>query len=286
MIQLAAIVISYYPNVKDSILNIRKYIDDIDLLIIWENTPSQQRVQYRISLPEYKDKIRYFGTDKNEGIAYPINFALQWAIKNSFDFLLTMDQDSRWDNFPFYKSQIEKYISKEEIGIFSPVIYEVQKRETPELTYLRDAITSGTVYRLDMVKKIGMLREDYFIDAVDLEYCYWAKNNGWDTVKVGNAFLQQKFGNQTPVRFYKKIYHPANYTPIRIYYIIRNHIFLWSEYPNLSNFEKKRIIRVYIMGRFRDIILFENDKIKKLMALFKGILHGLLRLGLIKRKYL
>lgn len=43
--KLIAIVITYFPEEKDLIQNISSYINDVDQLIIWENTP--------------KDKINY-----------------------------------------------------------------------------------------------------------------------------------------------------------------------------------------------------------------------------------
>src|SRR5450759_761467 len=178
--KLSAVVITYYPIIDNLVKNIKRYIDFVDKLIIWENTPIYDRDKYRILINGYKDKIVFLGTKQNEGIAYALNRSVEWSIENKFTHILTMDQDSYWDNFEFYKQKILKFFNVSEIGIFAPVIYENQKRSFPELTYVKDAITSGSVYDLDMIKEIGLFREDFFIDAVDLEYCYWAKQNGYN----------------------------------------------------------------------------------------------------------
>ncbi len=283
-IKLVAVVITYYPDLDEVKQNIKQYIVFVDKIIIWDNTPIAQRVKQKINLPEFEEKIIYLGTEKNEGIAFAINRGIEWAIKNKYSHILTMDQDSCWDNFTFYKNHIIKFMTDQSIGIFSPVIYEQHKREFAEITFVKDAITSGSVYSIEMATKIGGVREDYFIDAVDLEYCYWAKRNGYNTVVIGNAFLKQKFGNQTARYFLNKTYYPANYSATRIFYIIRNHIFLWKEYPELSDFEKKRIVNVYIRGRIKEVILFENNKLKKLYMICKSILHGFFGIGLIRRQ--
>lgn len=280
---IVAVVIIYYPNADELTTNINQFIKDVDRLIIWDNTPISSHQKFKLEMPEYDSKIIILGTGKNEGIAYGINHGINWAIDNNYKYILTMDQDSYWDNFSFYIQQFIKFKNDPTNGIFSPVIYENKKRDLPELQVVKDAITSGTIYSLEMVKKIGLLREDFFIDAVDLEYCYWAKRNRYKTVLLGGAFLKQRYGSPMLKKLFTLTFYPSNYSPMRIFYIIRNHIFLWREYPELSNFEKKRIIKIYIIGRFIEVILFEKNKFQKLFSIFKGIVHGVLGIGQLKR---
>jgi rhamnosyltransferase len=281
--RLSAVVILYYPAIDKLLRNIRQFIDFVDKLIIWENTPARERINYTTFLPEHKKKIICLGTGKNEGIAFALNRSIEWSVENRFTHILTMDQDSIWDNFDFFKHKILKFFIDPGIGIFAPVIYEQNKTSFPELTYVKNVITSGAVYDLKMFKEIGGFREDFFIDAVDLEYCYWANRNGYKTVVLGDSFLKQKYGNVTEHRLFNKVYLPANYSPFRLFHIVRNHIFLWKEYPELSDFEKKRIIKVYIINRLKEVILFEKDKFAKVFSVLKGILFGLFGIGEKKR---
>ena len=282
--KLSAVVITYYPREDELIQNIKQFINHVDALIIWENTPLLERENYHVVLPEFKNKIIYLGTKKNEGIAYPLNRSIEWSIKNKFTHILTMDQDSCWDNFGYYKFKISEYSNISDIGIFAPVIYEKNKRVVGDLSYVKDAITSGAVYKLKMLEEIGLFREDFFIDAVDLEYCYWAARNSYKTAVLGGAYLKQKYGKSTEHKFLNKTYRPLNYSAFRIFHIVRNHIFLWKEFPELSGFEKNRIIQVYILKRMKEIVLFEKNKIKKLFSVFKGFLFGLLGIGEVRRR--
>ena len=281
--RLSAVVITYYPIVDDLIINIKQFIDFVDRLIIWENTPIHDRENYHILIPEYNNKIVFLGTHKNEGIAYALNRSIEWSIENKFTHILTMDQDSLWNNFEFFKQKISKYTNDPGIGIFAPVIYEQNKSSIPELSYVKDVITSGAVYKLKIFEEIGFFREDFFIDAVDLEYCYWANRNGYKTAVLGDAYLKQKYGNVSEHKFLDKKYHTLNYSAFRLFHIVRNHIFLWKEFPELSRFQKKRIIKVYILNRLKEILMFEKDKAGKVFSVLKGIIFGLSGIGEKKR---
>ena len=91
--RLLGIVITYYPNVEETKRNIMTYIEYVDKLIIWENTPLDDRSEFKISMPEYENKILYMGEQENMFIEYPLNCAIKFGQENGFTLLLTMDQD-------------------------------------------------------------------------------------------------------------------------------------------------------------------------------------------------
>ena len=45
-IKILAILISYYPDLEQTRGNILQFIDYIDTLIIWENTPEKERDRF------------------------------------------------------------------------------------------------------------------------------------------------------------------------------------------------------------------------------------------------
>lgn len=269
--KLLAVVITYYPKIEQAILNIKQYIDEIDLLIIWENTPEEDRVSHYIYIPEYKDKILYQSTGKNEGIAYALNQTVYWAIDNKYTHILTMDQDSYWENFDEYKNTVAIYLGK--YKIFSPNINHVID-QSESIMEIKASITSGSVYDLDLFKEIGFFREDYFIDAVDTEFSYRAFRNSYPTVCITNAHLKQQFGD--PIKCYG--IKTSNYSAFRTYYIVRNHIWLWREYPDIISKELRCVILGnYIIIKMVQILLVENDKINKMKSLMKGVYKGIFR---------
>jgi rhamnosyltransferase len=277
-IKLSTVVITYYPDLLDLIRNIKQYINYIDKLIIWENTPIQDRDLYKLILPEYSDKIIYLGTDINEGMSYALNRSVEWSLNNGFTHILTMDQDGYWINFDHYLRNVTEYCSNSSIGIFGPNI-SLNMTILPEYEIVKDTITSGSIYRLDMFRNTGLFREDFFIDAVDLEFCYNAARKGFNTVVLGDCYLKQKFGNASSHIFLNKIIQTTNYNSFRLFQIVKNHIFLWREYPEIPEYQKKLILTEYTFHRIIKILLFENGKVGKIFSIFKGATYGLFHIG-------
>lgn len=279
-IKLSAVVVTYYPVLSDAIINIKQYIEHVDKLIIWENTPIIDRELHKIILPEYSDKIIYLGTDKNEGMAFALNRSVEWSIKNGYTHILTMDQDSFWIDFKHYRNKIVEYCIDKSIGIFGPNVSTArERRKFSNFQVVKDVITSGAVFHLDIFTKIGLFREDFFMEAVDIEFCCWAYRNGYKTVVLGDCYLKQKYGDPTTHYFFNKSLSTSNYSSLRLFGIVRNHIVLWREYPELSQSQKKLILTEYTLFRIIKILLYERRKIQKIWSILKGIVYGLFHCG-------
>lgn len=267
--KLCAVVVTYYPDVEDTIKNIMQYLPWVDHLVIWENTPSEDISKYKIELPEYADKISYMGTGKNEGIGYAVNRAIEYSIENNYTHLLTMDQDSQWDNFEEFLTEANNISN--EYHIIAPNINNLYPRQKLYLEI--SSITSGTMYDISIIKMIGFFNEKFFIDAIDEEFGFRAYLNGYPTAILGLINLKQKFG--VSKKFFSK--QITEYNAFRTYYIVRNHLWIWRLYPSLRSFH---LFKVFIFDktikRIVTILLAEDNKRKKLFALLKGIKHGLL----------
>ena len=56
--KILAIVVTYYPEKDLLVRNIRAFIEHVDKVLIWENTPSPDKLQYRYFTHE---KVEYYG---------------------------------------------------------------------------------------------------------------------------------------------------------------------------------------------------------------------------------
>ena len=93
-IRVAATVILYNPDEISLLLNISSYINDVDKLYVIDNSDfslSSKIVEYFLSI----NHIEYINLGGNKGIAYALNYAAISAIKAGYDWLMTMDQDSK-----------------------------------------------------------------------------------------------------------------------------------------------------------------------------------------------
>jgi rhamnosyltransferase len=271
--KLAAIVIVYYPDLNDLKKNILRYIDDVDILLLWDNTPNSDCSPLKIDLPGYDKKIIRLSTGKNEYIAYPLNQAIDWCRNNQYTHLMSMDQDSLFEEgcFKAYKKKVNL-----NLGMKNAIFGVNPNNQFPfqdSLLKVNWFITSGSIYDVNVIQSIGGFREDYEIDCVDNEICYKANANGYNTLVDTHCILNQIYG--TPARSIFG-FTTSGYSPFRTYSILCNHILLWKEYPfELSKELKKKIIKDYFLYRFVKILLSEKRKSTKLLALFYALIDGL-----------
>ena len=272
-IKIAAIVITYYPKVDEAIRNIRQYIAGVDHLIIWENTPLPEREKYRMEIPEYQHKITYKSVDKNSGIAYPINQCVSWAKQNDYTHILSMDQDSYWENFEDFVQSVSNYPENSQT-VMVPNINREYKDYSQETAIRDHAITSGSLWPLNLIDQIGLFDEGLFVDAVDTDYSMRVYRQGYKIVIFVNSHLFQHFGYPKESKWLN--IGSSNYSAIRTYGIIKNHLILWRRYgKDLPFWMKKQILRGFIFYRLIKIVLIENDKFKKISAIFRGIFDGI-----------
>lgn len=82
-------------------------------------------------------------------------------------------------------------------------------------------IASGCLVRMSALEEIGPMREDLFIDHVDLEWGVRARRAGWRLVAVPAARLTHSLGDEV-VRLPGREQPIHVHAPIRNYYILRN----------------------------------------------------------------
>ena len=259
---VAAIVVLYHPQVEEVFHNIRSYVDVVDKLLIWRNSPEE------INIPDdLADKVILMGHRENDFMAVPLNKGLKWCEEHGYEFLLTMDQDSEWINAGHFISRVKTMIDSD-IAIYAP--YVLGQYAKPDNDYNAESvITSGSLVNVSVANKLGGFREDYKIYWVDGEYCYWARINGYKVRVLHDCSLVQRFGKQTKTLFG---FTTSNYSPEVYYFLIRNMLWMRREFPKGVSI---KTILYTLMFNLRGIIFGEKQKIRKIHSINKAIVHGL-----------
>lgn len=261
---IAAVVILFHPVFDDVLDNLSTYASIVDKLLLWRNSPEPIRIP-----PYLAKKTIILGDGNNEFMAKPLNQAIEWCYNNGYDYLLTMDQDSKWVNADYFISRALS--SKEDnIAIFSPYVQGQYTRPKDDYD-AESVITSGSLVSIQIARSLGGFREDYRIYWVDGEFCYWARLNNYKIKVLHDCTLLQRFGKQTKTLFG---FTTSNYSPIVYYFLIRNMIWMKREFND--GVSVKTLIYTLIYN-LRGILLGENDKIRKVHYINKGIVHGLFR---------
>ena len=262
--KVAGVVVLYNPD-KDFTNNIDSYIDDIDLLYVIDNSNNKNEV------PSNK-KIKYIFNGENIGVAKALNDACKMAIEEKYDWILTMDQDTKFK--PGVLKRMKDYIKENDTkkdGIVVPwhnTKLDIVKSEDI-IDYPLQVMTSGNLVNLDIYKKIGGYNEDFFIDGIDIEYCLRLKKNGYRIVRLNDVEIDHDLGDIKYHKFLGKTYLCTNHNYLRQYYIARNYRYIRKDYYDVDP-EYCEILTHLKLRIFR-IIMFEKDKYRKVRNLFRGV---------------
>lgn len=242
---IAGVVILYHPDIQLLSENIKTYVQGLKQLYVYDNsetkTPGIEEV-----LRKLHPSIQYHYFNANEGIAMRLNRAVEEAARNNFDYLLTMDQDSSFKegDFEKYKFQIQSaaYTNVAQFGVNCQPNFTISKDQPEEVLTL---ITSGSILNLSLIKNIGLFNENLYIDFVDAEFSYRVIQSGYINLMFSNIILNHALGEQIEGRSlanFKKTLRIIH-SPIRVYYIIRNGLYLLLKAQGLTKAMKKDVIR-------------------------------------------
>ncbi|PSF36752.1 glycosyltransferase family 2 protein [Aphanothece hegewaldii CCALA 016] len=294
-------ILAYITAYKDResidrcILSIKNQSFSVDNIFVVDNSPQcllSKKLDEKLIIKSYPENI---------GISRGLKIGLQWAIAHQYNFLWTFDQDSQPDPDTLEKL-LETYNlidTRKNIGIIAPLPvdkitgqewhginfdgYRFRENVNHELTesyyYCDSVITSGSLISIAAAKQVPLPNENFFIDAVDWEYCWKFRQEGFDIVVAKDITLNHRFGNSKQIKIFpfKKLITIYNYSPLRYYYIHRNYTYLETRLANKNNkliFSILRRLQFLLILTIK-IALFEHDlTLLKLWACLRGTYDG------------
>lgn len=249
-LSICAIIVSFNPdaNVLTSLL--RQIGTQCEFLLI--DNASGNLENFR-SLAEATPRcLGVHSLDTNIGLASALNLGLQEATRRGYGYAVLFDQDSQVP-VSFFANLYASFI---EAGRLSPMpIAAVGPRITnptsgtsmpfklfsrwfgrtdrklggsDRLYQAEFLISSGCLISLSALQTIGPMRDSYFIDNVDLEWCFRARAKGFAVAGTDNATLFHRIGEPSDeplVRAGIMVRH----SPLRSYYSTRNRFALYRE---------------------------------------------------------
>jgi rhamnosyltransferase len=285
-----ALVVLFNPT-EDHIQNVLQLKQLCDTVIAVDNST---RVD-----PQLHQRMQALGIDvvtnfNRGGIAGAFNKGMDWLIDHGCTLLFTFDQDSVVPEN--YFAQMTEACNRLDMPRFliGPKIYDINvRRYIPLLVMNRFGVTltqmtdedqglvpcssmisSGSVMSAETYRFVGAFREDYFIDQVDTEYCFRAHRKGVPLYINTTLVMRHEIGKRIDrkIGFFKFI--QWNYIPLRQYYSARNCIHVSRLYGRYL--PSAILINLITLGQFLSVILYENNKLRKLGAMTAGVIDGLL----------
>lgn len=134
-------------------------------------------------------------------------------------------------------------------------------------------ITSGTLIPASVLKQVGPMREDFFIDQVDIEWGMRARQQELRLIGCGCAKMYQSMGEDSIRVWYFGWRNESLYSPLRIYYRLRNFVALLKD-PKIDWRWKVRS-SWYSLGLVYTHSVFGPQRRQCLTYAVRGILDGI-----------
>lgn len=267
---IVAVVIWFNP-LAEFLDNILSYSRHVNKIIIIDNS----RIDNSGFLTEHPDFI-YIPMYKNTGIASALNIGYESALKFEAEWVLTMDQDSWFDEFAIssFLDSHALHFTERDVAIFSSTFEEIRE----EVAECNSVITSGSLVRLSAHRSIVGYNEKLFIDQVDHEYCFRLKRLGYRILKLNHIVMHHTVGDPISKLFCGVRISSDNHTAIRKYYITRNVLYMRKYFSEFGGQHVK-----YLLITALKVMLVESDKLNKLHYMISGAIdHMLNKMGPIE----
>ncbi len=260
--KLAGLIILYYPKYEEVYRNISSYCGGIETLYIIKNSNINGDF---INSIEKLVKIKIIDKEEgNVGISKSLNLALAHASKDNYKWLLTMDQDTYFEenDFSLFLRSFEN-VNKNGLIIFSPI--HNKKFITTNIIEKKFVMTSANIINVEKSLKIDGFDENLFIDEVDHDFCFRSIINKYKIIVNENIAVNHSLGR-------KESKNITLYPALRLYYMGRNYLVIRKKYYDLNNdFFKTR--DKYLVKFFIRHLIYSSEKLKCLKMILLGISH-------------
>lgn len=279
---ICAVIITYQPDI-DFINRLENILRQFAHAVIVDNASHDDSLSMLKTLSH--PNIHKIFNERNLGISKALNQGIFWAKENNYEFVITFDQDSNvkegvvkalcdvWNSLDYDKVAV---LGINHIDANSHEIYFKSKSKNKVFAVRKTVITSGSLINIDTFYKVGIFREEFFIDGVDHEFCLRARSKGFDVLMILEPLLIHPMGSRKShhLPIYKKLsLVSTNYDPQRWYYMTRNRIRLVIEYffKDIWAISKAFLF----LGSIANMLFFETGRMKKIKYIFLGLWDSL-----------
>ncbi len=295
-----AVIVTYHAT-PDYIAGFAELLPQLSNIVIVDNGSNQQTIAaLELLVRNNAGRINLLRNEENLGIAAAQNQGIKHALAQQAEWILLLDQDSKPDANMLPEmlrswQLLHDKMNDKKIAIIAPLLIEQNvdkparyllargrfffRREYINASQLSDqavmVIASGAMIRADLFQHIGYMREDFFIDSVDHEFCLRARQAGYKILVVGAARLLHRQGNKEEYNIFGRKIISDNYIPQRRYYMFRNRLLLLRLYGKSFPFLYFYQIAACFYDLLR-IIICEANKIEKIKQAMRGLWHGVI----------
>jgi len=292
---VCALIVTYNPEVAMLRNAISAVGSQVAAIVVVDNG-SEPRALAWLRQQEGSGRFTLLTQGRNTGVAAAQNRAIYWAREQGFDFVLIMDQDS----VPapgmvtlLRNAWLSLEADGEALAAVGPMPIDPHGGgETPffriaglraERIHSHDIgaeplrvaylISSGSLIKLDVFDRIGLMDEGLFIDGVDFDWCFRAEARGLKVFMVPMARLFHSLGTGRHRVWFFGRKEVLQHNPKRLYFMLRNSI-LMARRPYIPAGWKVYSLRL-VLKRLVAFGLLVPPRSLNLRMMLTGIWHGI-----------
>ncbi len=292
-----AVVVAYQPDtgVLRALLDV--LLAQTDGVLVVDNTPADDRRVETLCAALPHDALRLIRLGENLGIAHALNVGIGAALTTGATHVLLSDQDSlpapgmvaallaAMDDLQHAGQRVGAVgptYTDRHTDITFPFQTEVQGKffyghRRPDATHpiieALTLITSGTLIPASVLREVGPMREDFFIDHVDIEWSHRARAAGFSLFGVGAAAMFHSMGDHMLRSWRLGWRNESAYSPVRVYYRIRNFVAL-CRMPRIRRRWKLRSAVYWVYFVYVQTV-FGQQRLAALRMAARGLRDGL-----------
>ncbi len=269
----AGIVVLYDPD-QEVIENILSWSSEVNYVYLIDNSKTDHKEMFQIK------NIKYFHMKKNTGLCGGMNYGCKKAINDGADCLVALNQDT-WAA----EGEISKLLNVA-AGSHGKVLYGTNfkyiYRHRGEQVFSNESayhhrresvfwvIMAGCAFSSAAFTESGGFDEKLFIDHLDIDFCLKLRKKGYKIIRLGDIYIYQEPGSTVKIKIGNRILHISNLSAERRYLTFRNERYLRRKWKD-DYLEYRLKLYKHIIS----IVLFESNKIRKLLSCLKGWNDGL-----------
>lgn len=271
MDKVAALVVTYNrkEKLKKNLEHLLNQTYKLNELYIIDNNSNDGTYEYIESFIKDNKIIKYFKMKENLGGSGGFACGLKEILKNDkSDYIWGMDDDA----YP-NKDALEKIIEKKDDNNCYYSNSDFDKADFVKgIKEVNDWMFVGFFIPLNIVKKVGISRDDFFIYHDDSEYAYRIIKNGYKIKKVKDSIIFHDNNAAGENLLTKKFLGKEIFIPKipnwKMYYFIRNNILMYK----FNDLKRYKIV-FYVMPKFLIRVMIINKK--QIPIALKGYFHGI-----------
>lgn len=240
-VSTVAIVVTFEPDLADLLQQLQALRPQVQRIVVVDNASKADLAAWCRQQAIGVDAV--LGMPCNLGIAAAQNQGIEWARAKGATHILLMDQDSvpAPDMVEKLLQSLQEHPGAAAAGPFhcdprqpvvhSPFVWLHGLRFSrlacdagPRVHVVDHLIASGCLIPMEVLNQVGLMREDFFIDFVDVEWSLRARAAALDLLGVCDARMNHSLGGP-PIVFMGRRF--LAYSAQRHYYQVRNAILLY-----------------------------------------------------------